>query len=725
MHADAHRAGKIACLGYSPQTNKRFNTRLVYILASWVEAPVRGKPHLESCLNLFVVRNLTTDIEPYQNAEQVNKGTRVPALLALYALISGLVTLSGWFLNLPRLTDWFNTGIAMFANTALASACTGAALLVYSLRKSWASKACIPLGIFVGLIGGLTLYEHASGLNLGIDTLLVKEPWESKAAAAPGRMGPPSSTAFTLLGIALVFVSKGSRLRKIVPALGIAVCAIGALALIGYAFDAESLFSNKNLTGIALQTAVVIFALGLSLLAQLTNLEPSRTLSANTAAGVLSRRALTLIITLPIILGWLRLQGEQMHLFDTGTGTALLVLALITILCWLLWWCTRIIADHERLRWENAVRLASLAAVVEHSDDAIITKDLNGIITSWNAGAKRLFGYCAEEVIGKPVAILIPPELQVEEPDILRRLRAGERIDHFETIRRRKDGSVVNISLTVSPVRDADGRIVGASKIARDITELCKARETVAKSHENLEKLVAERTSSLQQAVAQMEEFSYTVSHDLRAPVRAIKGFAQALVEDCDHLLNAKGRNYLERIIRGTSRMEQLIHDVLTYSRVARSQTLRGRVSVQKLVQDVISQFPELQPTHAEIIIREPLDEVLAHEPSLAQAVSNLLTNSAKFVAHGVHPKIQVRTERINGAVRLWITDNGIGINPKYHSRLFGMFERVHQDPTYEGTGIGLAIVRKAAEKMGGRVGVESDGVSGSSFWIELPAATH
>jgi signal transduction histidine kinase len=197
------------------------------------------------------------------------------------------------------------------------------------------------------------------------------------------------------------------------------------------------------------------------------------------------------------------------------------------------------------------------------------------------------------------------------------------------------------------------------------------------------------------------------------------------LVEDYDHQFNTKGRDYLERIIRGTSRMEQLIHDVLTYSRLARAQAPPQRVSVQKLVKDVISHYPELQPSHAEITVQEPLDEVLAHEPSLAQAVSNLLTNSVKFVGNGVLPKIQVRTERINGVVKLWITDNGIGINPKYHSRLFNMFERVHQNPTYEGTGIGLAIVRKAAEKMGGRVGVESDGVSGSSFWIELPAATH
>jgi PAS domain S-box-containing protein len=673
----------------------------------------------------FFQRTLVTQNSAAQTVPQEKQKSWLGAVLASYVLLSGLTTLVGWFGHIPRLTDWFNTGIAMFPNTAVVSLCTGVALLLLCGRNSWGSRICIGLAILIAFIGGATLFQHFSSINLGIDTLLVKNPWSTRAASAPGRMGPPASIAFTLSSIAMIFLVWGGHVRRAIPGLAITVSAIGTLGILGYAFGADALFSIKNLTGIAFQTASVILACGLALLTQIPELEPTRTLSAKSAAGVLSRRALVLVIGLPIVLGWLRLRGERMNLFDTATGTALLVLALIGILCWLLWWSTRVIAKHERVRLENQLRLASLAAVVEQSDDAIITKDLDGIITSWNAGAERLFGYRPEEVIGKSISILIPPELQDEEPKILRRLRAGERIHHYETIRRRQDGSRMDISLAVSPVRDPHGRIVGASKIARDVTELRKAREALAKSHENLEKLVAERTSSLQQAIGQMEEFSYTVSHDLRAPVRAIKGYAQTLIEDHANALDFASRDYLGRIVRSALRMEQLIHDVLTYSRVARAQASSQLVSFKKLLPDVISQLPELQPSNAEILIREPLHDVLAHEPSLAQAVSNLLINSAKFVAQGVHPKIELRTELNNGLVRLWVTDNGIGIQPKLQSRLFSMFERVHQDPRYEGTGIGLAIVRKAAEKMGGRVGVESDGVNGSRFWIELPAAGH
>ena len=363
-----------------------------------------------------------------------------------------------------------------------------------------------------------------------------------------------------------------------------------------------------------------------------------------------------------------------------------------------------------------------LSAVVEYSDDAIITKNLDGIVTSWNRSAERLFGYSAEEMIGRPVALLMPPDRPNEEPTILGRLRQGERIDHYETVRRRKDGSLIDISLTVSPVRDQSGRIIGASKIARDITELRKAREILAKSHQELEERVKERTASLNETIAQLEEFSYSLSHDLKAPVRAMAGCAQAVLEDYGSQLDAEGQDLLNRIIRAGSRMERLIHDVLIYSRVARCDIEIKQLALEPLIRDITSQYPEMQPPRAEIVFRGPLKEVLAHEPSLTQALSNLLSNAVKFVEVGTKPLVIIRTKSNPGRVRLWIEDNGIGIKPEYQRRLFGVFERAHQDKRFEGTGIGLAIVRKAVERMGGTVGVESDGITGSSFWIELPS---
>ncbi len=364
-----------------------------------------------------------------------------------------------------------------------------------------------------------------------------------------------------------------------------------------------------------------------------------------------------------------------------------------------------------------------LAAVVQSSDDAIITKTLDGIITTWNKGAERIFGYTAVEVIGKPITILIPDNLQHEEPMILSRLRRGERIEHYETTRRRKDGTLLDISLTLSPVRDDSGRILGASKIARDVTELKRARAALARSNEDLEKLVTQRTASLQAAIDQMEEFSYSVSHDLRAPVRAMQGYAKAALEDCDKTLEPTARDYLDRILASASRMQHLIEDVLIYSKVARSEVSLSAVSLDKLVAAIIEDYPELQSPNAEIQVRRPLHAVCGNVALLTQAISNLLGNAVKFVQPSTLPKVNVWSETKNGTVRVWFEDNGIGIDPQLHDRLFKMFERLHHPTKYEGTGIGLAIVRKAMEKMGGSVGAKSDGIHGSSFWLELPAA--
>lgn len=356
-----------------------------------------------------------------------------------------------------------------------------------------------------------------------------------------------------------------------------------------------------------------------------------------------------------------------------------------------------------------------LTAIVESSDDAIVAKDLSGKILSWNKGAERIFGYTADEVIGKSITILMPPERINEEPAIIGRIRRGERIDHYETIRRRKDGSLLNISLTVSPLKDASGIVVGASKVARDITDIIRAKQ-------KLEATVAERTASLRDAIGQMEEFSYTVSHDLRAPLRGMKVYSEALLKDYAASLPQEANQWLQRISSNAKLLDKMISDVLTFSRIARTELKLERVALNKLVRQIVEQYPGMQSPKAEIQI-EPLPDVLGHEPSLTQAFSNLIANAVKFVGPNVTPKVRVWSARHNGQVRVCVADNGIGVDPKYQHRLFKMFERVHPHLNYDGTGVGLAIVRKAVDRMGGKVGLESDGATGSMFWIEIPAA--
>jgi signal transduction histidine kinase len=208
----------------------------------------------------------------------------------------------------------------------------------------------------------------------------------------------------------------------------------------------------------------------------------------------------------------------------------------------------------------------------------------------------------------------------------------------------------------------------------------------------------------------------------MRAPLRAMRGFSKILLQEHAARLNLEGTRHLQRINSAAGLMSALIDDVLTYARVLRCDIRMEAIDLDKLVRQIIETYPQLQPGAAEIQIDGALPKVQANQASLWQCLSNLLTNAVKFVAPGTKPRVKVRAETIGADVRLWVEDNGIGIASKHRERIFGMFERVSGAADYEGTGIGLTIVRKAAERMGGNAGVESVVGQGSKFWIQLKA---
>ncbi len=384
--------------------------------------------------------------------------------------------------------------------------------------------------------------------------------------------------------------------------------------------------------------------------------------------------------------------------------------------------------DMEGLRRAEEAQ-AWLAAIVESSDDAILSKTLEGIITSWNSGAERIFGYKAQEVVGKSITILIPPNLIDEESEILARLRQGKRIDHYETTRVRKDGKVIDISLTISPVRDRHNRIVGASKIARDITARKEAERILAETKaqlqayaENLEKRVLQRTAKLQDTVRSLDGFCYTLAHDLRAPVRAMIGFSGELSEQYGGQLDQTGRDYLARITTAAQRMDHLILDLLEYGRLDTLEVPMVPIDLADIVQRVLLPFEaDIKSRSARVNLAVPLHRVTANPMVLEQIFSNLIGNALKFTRPGAVPEVAISSEDCGDVIRVWVRDNGIGIKANHLCKLFQPFLRLVNGTEYPGTGMGLAIVRKAAQRMGGRVGVESEYGKGSSFWVELP----
>ena len=371
---------------------------------------------------------------------------------------------------------------------------------------------------------------------------------------------------------------------------------------------------------------------------------------------------------------------------------------------------------------------AELAAIVEGSHDAVIGKSLEGIITSWNSSAERMYGYSAAETIGSPISMIVPLERQHEIPLLFDKLKRGERIKSLQTERITKAGQRLIVSLTLSPIHDARGRIVGISGIDRDITERSSAaaqeQERLSKHAEELERQVAERTRVLKDTVQSLEGVCYTIAHDLRAPLRTLQGFTRILLEDYAGALDKEGRLYAERISAAALRMDALIRDLLDYARLSHLELPLSSLDLGHQVEQVLAQLaPEIEARNAEIIA-PPLPRAIANETLINQVFTNLLANALKFVAAGTPPRVELRSEVNAGRVRVFVKDNGIGIDPAHHERIFGLFQRLHKADTYPGTGIGLAIVRKAMERMSGSVGVESRPRQGSCFYIDLPAPT-
>ncbi|HTI68325.1 MAG TPA: PAS domain S-box protein [Candidatus Limnocylindria bacterium] len=359
-----------------------------------------------------------------------------------------------------------------------------------------------------------------------------------------------------------------------------------------------------------------------------------------------------------------------------------------------------------------------LAAIVASSDDAIISKDLNGIITSWNAGAERLFGYSASEVIGQPVTIFIPPERLEEEATIIGRIRKGEPVNHFETIRRRKDGTLIEVSLTISPIIDQSGRVVGASKIARDIRERRK-----------LEVSLAARAEELARADRAKDEFLAMLAHELRNPLAPLKNAAEILESEN---ISVEERTQAQRIVRRQiENMTRLVDDLLDVARITRGKIeLRKKpVTLEAILTAATSMVrSSCSAHHQELSVSLPKEPVYleADATRLEQVFGNLLNNACKYSGDGSHIVLSAERsgEPEKPEVTVSVRDDGIGIAPELLPSIFGLFVQATRslDRAYGGLGIGLTLVDQLVKLHGGSVEARSEGLGkGAEFIVRLP----
>jgi PAS domain S-box-containing protein len=653
---------------------------------------------------------------------------------AFFVMLVGVLVLAGWLRDIESLKRIYGP-ISMKANAAICLMLVAASVWALQRRDQTTHKTFGQIcALAAGLIGLLTLSEHLIGWNLHIDELLFSEPPGALATTSPGRMGVTSSSCFILFGVALLLLY-----RRLYVSTAQVLSLIGGfwalLAIIGYTYHAEVLFGIARYTGIAFPTAVALFVLCFSILATSLDQGAFAIVCDDSPAGIMARRLAIVAVVVPFAGGWLRLAGERAGYFDLGFGTALVVSVIILVFLLAIWRVairldqldqqrrqTEDLVRDERHKWERAQLL--LAGIVESSEDAIVSKNLDGIIDSWNAGAERLFEYTAAEAIGQPVTLIIPADRVDEEKMILNRLRKGERVEHFETVRISKTGKLIDISLTISPIRNRQGEVIGASKIARDITERRHFEE-------ELERLLLQERSlraEAERAARLKDEFLATISHELRTPLNAILGWATMLRRGpLDELTAARG---IEAIERNAKAQAQLIEDLLDVSRII-SGNLRLELkpialsSVVKGAMDSVQLAADAKEIRLQMVLDPAADNVRGDAARLQQVVWNLLSNSIKFTPPG--GSVTVEIDRVDSTAQMTVTDTGEGISREFLPFVFDRFKQADGSTTrkHGGLGLGLAIARHLMEMHGGTIAASSPGEGlGSTFKVHLPLAT-
>jgi PAS domain S-box-containing protein len=636
---------------------------------------------------------------------------------ASVAALGGLVV-AGWLTVAVALIQVLPGFPPMQYNTALGFMICGAALLAAALDLR---RPTALLGGLAAMIGLATVFEYLLHTDLGIDDFLV-ETYLLTGVSDPGRMAPNSTLALSLIGLALLGLSvrpRGSGWEVLPPLLGSIVIAIGTAALVGYAAGIPGAYCWGNFNGMAVHTAIGFILLGGGIVGLAWNQAQRDTREAPTWLPVLASVSV-LTVTLCMWYGLALYQPRKDRISSIPASRkpelpdVTLATGLLTAL--LLGWSVRagqtsrrharsLLSTNAALNQEIQARASAeeakhqLASIVESSDDAILATTLTGMVLTWNAGAERLYGYSRAEVVGQHVSLLHARKHR-EDSSVFQRISAGERISRVETINLTKDGRQIDVSLTLSPILDRTGCIVGASTIARDITDL----------------KVLDRMK---------QEFVGTVSHELRTPLTAIKGFIELVTDGEAGPINDIQRDFLAIAARNSDRLSALINDLLDMSRIE-SQHLEMKTEPTDLarvlaeVETTLRVQAQTKGLNFRVAVPE-LPKVAGDSGRLFQVFSNLVSNAIKYTPSGT---IGILADHTPAGVEVIVYDSGIGLSEEEQSQLFTKFFRGRSPVVTEsrGTGLGLVIAKAILERHNGTIGVESREGEGTRFRVLIPA---
>lgn len=650
------------------------------------------------------------------------RSLRVAGLAGILVGMVGVLVLLGWATGFGILTQVRSAWTPMVPMTATAFVLSGLALVALTAAMSasktpeeaerWRRTAAV-LGGVVAVIGARRLVYYGAGWATELDML------GFRPHAGPGRMAVLTAAGFLLAGFALAATARRvfSPLAQGVAAM---VLFVGWIGLARYIYGGDR---TGLLLSMAMPTAMLFAVLGAGIFFARPDGGFVMTWNGDTAGGVLLRRLFPVALVVPVAVGWLRLSGERAGWYGLETGLAIFAMSNVLIFATLAWHTADRLHREDLKRRETEAGLRAERdfsdAVVDSLPGAFYLYTKEGRFLRWNHNFERVTGYEAGEI-----ARMHPLDFFTDEEKPLLRERISEvfakGVSEAEAGFRSKDGRITPYFFTGMTVEFRGEACLAGVGI--DITERLRAEDRVRELNTELESRVATRTAELQAKNRELETFTYSVSHDLKAPLRGIDGYSRLLQEDYGDKFDEEGRRFLASVRQASQQMGQLIDDLLAYSQLERRAMTLAPVKPQAVIDALPVGFrEELAARGAEFSVDLPDQEVNADINGLSQILRNLLDNALKFTRGSTPPRIEVGGRVEQGKYLLWVRDNGIGFEMKFVDRIFDIFQRLHRAENYPGTGVGLAIVRKAVERMGGRAWAEGELGRGAVFFVELP----
>lgn len=663
--------------------------------------------------------------------------------LLLHGSVAGLgaLVLVGWGFHIEPLMVLGSQGVLMKPFAALFFLVCGSLGIVQILAPHRLRSGRFFAGSLVLLLSAIFSFQSVSSVSTGVEHWLFSKRIVRVDPQSHGLMALGTSLSFMFL--AASHLAQLTARQSVAAWLLLPPLCLGGLAILGYGYGLPSLYAYGGVNAVALATAT---GLCMSAIASWCS-QHNNTVMTMLASGSPHARALRRIgpplVLVPFLLGILQAHLVRDTNIGPAMGTAAVTLVEIAILTGLLAWHLRTMYREQVLRAAAETEREQYMHKLAENEERLRLALAAGNMGWWELDCLTERNRMSPETAAY---FGLPRDSTRSTLDvILRRIHPDDRAAWQQAVQTAlatagcysaeyrvvwPDGSIHWLASRGRFFGRTTGKSERAVGIVVDITErkeaelkLAEAQEKLREHARTLEARVEERTAALRETVMHLETFSYSITHDMRGPLRAISGFAGILESDYGPRLDETARMYLHRLSTAAERLDSLIQDVLDFSRISKGDMAIETIDLAQLINDIVQQYPNFAAHRDRIDIRCVDCHVRGNLAALTQAISNLLANALKFVPAGQAPEVRLECERVEEYLRLWVIDKGIGIAPEYREKIWGAFQRLHQNEDYPGTGIGLAIVRKAVERMGGRVGVESNPGQGSRFWIDLPRA--